>query len=247
MNESLVYCPLVAGYGAKPPAFERIIRSCRRLIGQSALGTFFAPYRMEQIHATLLGLEVGELPPTAADYGALDALLQSARTLPRFCVRIGGYPPADRSIVSRGQSAYERSFVLDLNRGKVVIIGWICAQDDPKAYTRLGQLRQGLERAAMTEHKYGRDNDFYMTIGELDVAALAQIMDEGTRVAAAQSLAATTRSALAFDIAPMEWTITSAELSIVRSADPRLPRAASHQFAVANPTVTAENVLCGLG
>ena len=47
---------LVSHYGPKPPTLARLIIELQQLLAQQ-LGTSFVPYALEQVHATVVGLE----------------------------------------------------------------------------------------------------------------------------------------------------------------------------------------------
>jgi hypothetical protein len=51
---------LVAYYGAKPSILSDLLNSCHELIIASGLGYCFIPYQTDQIHATIIGMEILE-------------------------------------------------------------------------------------------------------------------------------------------------------------------------------------------
>jgi len=100
------------------------------------LGSSFRKYDIDQIHATVVGLERDERQPDCfhnrnylvyrkaqinMDFLGLLAYLRSSPIIP-FQVQLGGFHDHDYSFVSRGNRPYSRSFsVQDRN---VVVVGW---------------------------------------------------------------------------------------------------------------------------
>ena len=124
---------LVALYGAKPAAFHELIRRCLQKIAE-ALGSEFSPYDMDQIHATIVGLEYAagsalynlnfyryRKKALPMDLPGLRNYLLSGHRLP-FCVQIGGFADRDYPFTTRGLRPHSRSF--SIQGDKAVIMGW---------------------------------------------------------------------------------------------------------------------------
>jgi hypothetical protein len=185
---------LIAFYGAKSAAIARLIAlSCEKV--EDAVGKQFLPYEMDQIHATVVGLERAPGPALCnlnflryrsrsveMDlYGFLEYLKSSA-PIP-FSIQIGGFADRDYSFKSRGQRPYNRSF--SIQGDKAVVLGWPrTAQpnaqslpapvgiQDAQFYPRtLNEIRLAAQEFGIL-HAYHRDpsdvdNDFYFRIGLL--------------------------------------------------------------------------------
>ncbi|MGH6902812.1 MAG: hypothetical protein ACREIR_08735 [Geminicoccaceae bacterium] len=131
---------LVAFYGAKPPRLESFLRRCQNqiheVLHERAAGIGFRAYAVEQIHATVIGLE------RQARSGLANRNFQAVRgcskvmRLPRlfeflvncsylpFEAQFGGFGDRDWPFQSRGARPYARSFSL---QGTIpVAIGWPC-------------------------------------------------------------------------------------------------------------------------
>lgn len=246
---------LAAHYGPKrrphQTAFMDHVRACQQAVSRSPLSERFTPYQEAQVHGTIIGLEeVTGLPAVAphVHYNAnlwqrtgqlqamdLDCALALARALPPLTVRFGGFSPRDRAIESRGESAYTRSFGIDWQTGKVVIIGWVHENGGFNDYTRLWLVRQEFARRCHIHHKYENDSDFFVTIGELaqlnqgEEPALARLRYAGERtVKAARAMLADPRRAVNLSLGPED-------LSIVRYTNTTLDPAGSQAFPVTDP------------
>ncbi len=195
---------LVAFYGNKSPELASLLLELQQSI-TNIVGDTFKPYCLEQIHATLLGLEGrkddrgiinkwflhhrGET--RYIDFANfLDYLRYSGR-LP-IVVRIGGY---DRSIdygfVSRDRHPYERSF--NLQNNIAILIGWSCR--DKNFPMDLDRLRLEGQNCNIL-HKYYNsidrvDNDLYMRLGmfvkELTTEEIEKIEAKGREFLAVRS------------------------------------------------------------
>src|SRR5262249_2649610 len=112
---------IVAFYGQKPGVFKRLIGLCWKKV-EDAVGEQFSPYAIEQIHATVVGIERVPGPALcnlnfqryrkkSVEMDVLGFLkyLQTGVHLP-FSTQIGGFANRDYSFASRGQRPYNRSF-----------------------------------------------------------------------------------------------------------------------------------------
>lgn len=184
---------LVMFYGIKPPHFELLLVACQERV-RRILGEEFQPYRVEQVHATLVSLEEVHGYPgmnlnfdrhrglrRRMDFHGLLDFLRKESSFP-FQVQIGGFLDQDYPFVSQGQRLYQRSF--SIIGDKVVVIGWPIHREslefDGANTLRLGReeasypnkleaIRRSLQRFNIL-HTYHRvdtdiDNDFYFRIG----------------------------------------------------------------------------------
>jgi len=198
-------CTLVALYGAKSAGFADLIKRCWAKVA-AILGKQFSPYDMDQIHATIVGLEA--LPGSQLHnlnfqryrkkalpmdlVGFRNYLLTGAR-IP-FYVQIGGFLEREYPFTSRGQRPYDRSF--SIQGDKAVLLGWpIRGQPTPEVpasmHAALQEARlypSTLDEIRLSAqahnilHSYHRapsniDNDLYLRIGLVD----AQGVDDMTR------------------------------------------------------------------
>jgi len=195
---------VVAFYGPKPDALGALIGSVQQAFAE-ALGAAFRPRPVDDVHATVIGLE--DAPGCADDVAAF--LAAELRRAP-LELRFGGFS-AEETFRSRGRPLRERSALLDGERA--VVIGWPVEHGRPTA--RLGELRRDCARFGVI-HKYHRgttalDPDAYLVLGDADVA----------REGVAEAVRATALGR------PTSVRLTASDVSVVEYADPALPRASS--------------------
>jgi hypothetical protein len=209
---------VVAQYGAKPLVLAELIRKLQASI-QSVLGDALIPRPIDDVHSTIVGLDVrASETPNRNLPGLLRYLQREFRRAP-FTVQYGGFGPADRRMLSRGKIMHERS--LTVNGDKVVLIGWAIlstADADYTTTTRLASVRRGCEQFGV-QHKYHTaphvdDPDSYLVLGE--VADDTHISAQALREAVSPSLVQSTR--VLFDVDC---------LSVIQYVDFALPRATS--------------------
>ena len=124
---------LIALYGDKGQDFAAAISECRDLVSKT-FGTAFAPYDIDQIHATIVGLERHRGPAYNAnfsrhrrrdavvmDFDGFLAYLRGCGHIP-FDVQLGGFDDRTYPFTSRETTPYERSF--SVQGDKVVLMGW---------------------------------------------------------------------------------------------------------------------------
>jgi hypothetical protein len=169
---------MVAFYGEKTPELASLIQEIQSCI-TSIVGNKFKSYRLEQVHATLLGLEGRKddrgiinkwflqhrKETRYIDFSNLLNYLRFSGRLP-IVVRIGGYDrEVDYGFLSRDRHPYDRSF--NIQNNIAVAIGWSCRGDCfPLDLDRLRLEGQNFNIL----HKYYQsldsvDNDLYMRLG----------------------------------------------------------------------------------
>jgi hypothetical protein len=169
---------MVAFYGKKTPELASLIQEIQSCI-TSIVGDKFQSYRLEQVHATLLGLE-GRKDDRGIinkwflqhrkeiryiDFSNLLDYLRFSGRLP-IVVRIGGYDLAvDYGFLSRDRHPHDRSFNIQGNIA--VFMGWSCRGD--RFPIDLDRLRLEGQNFNIL-HKYYQsldsvDNDLYMRLG----------------------------------------------------------------------------------
>jgi hypothetical protein len=169
---------LVAFWGAKTPALAARIHGLQDRL-TSALGARFRPYTLEQVHATLVGLnrtEAGGLWNACfarergerrwMDVAALSARLLAGAELP-VGLRFGAYRAGERPFASRARTPYERSF--SFQGTKAVLIGWPAPDRSGAVSLAIDALRRAAQDAGVL-HTYHRepddvDNDVYLRLG----------------------------------------------------------------------------------
>jgi len=123
---------LVAFYGTKTNEFTKMITDCQNLIARQ-LHDNFEPYQLEQVHATIIGMENTEVLNQNANilkYRGIRAEMQIVEYIKylRHCglvpfqVQIGGFSDRPYPFESRNKSPYERSF--SIQKDKAVVMGW---------------------------------------------------------------------------------------------------------------------------
>jgi hypothetical protein len=196
---------VVAWYETLPAALDRLVARLQDLTA-AHLGAGFAPRDPGQVHATLVGLERCGAP---FDPAPLAAHLRAVLARP-LTVQFGGFPPDDLRMLSRGSSLHERAF--GAGAGRVVLMGWPVVDGVPCA--AVADVRDGCAALGVT-HRYGRDPDVYMVVGDVTDAA-------PDRVAALEAVA---RAELAVEA--VRVPLSAADLALVTYDDPTLPRAST--------------------
>jgi len=126
---------LISFYPKKPGNLTKFLKYCQSLVSK-ILGPNFRQYEIEQIHATIVGLERDETHrdmfynqnykkcrqrDITMDFDGFFEFLRSSRDFP-FQVQVGGFQDRDYSLVSRGTRPFNRSY--SLQGRNAVIIGW---------------------------------------------------------------------------------------------------------------------------
>lgn len=222
---------LVAFYGKKTEAFSFMIQSVWREIQKSSLKEFFIPYEMDQVHATICGME--QIPGFSLpfnlniwektgskkemDFSGLPSTLESFLPL---TIQFGGFPETFSTVKSFGQSLYQRSFRIDRVSGRVILIGWPVNSRGEPTETLL-RLREQLHHRHQMLHKYQDDNDCYMVLGILK--GLDQATPEEIQYArsAQQDLEIKIRHHLS--VHPQQPGLDWDDLSVVQYTDHTLP------------------------
>lgn len=207
---------MVAWYANRPASLTELVNRLQQAAVRRC-GTGFAPRPLEQVHATLLGLE----RPVRGGPRDLDGLLRylagEFRREP-LDVQFGG-PDTDRRPLSAGKTRYERSLVTAGTR--FVLIGWPVP---PAPFSRVGDIRRQAERFGF-RHKYhprpeDLDIDVYLVLGDITDSAQPGMAELVERLR---------REVL---VTPVLVPLTADALSLVEYVDPRLPAATSVRWPV---------------
>jgi hypothetical protein len=229
---------LLAHYGEKPPLVAGLVDRAQDTLS-AALGDAFRPYALQQVHATIIGLEGTRIADSDRvvnmnylqlrqqlkfiDLSKLTSLLQDRSLLP-ITARLAGYHDgASYPFTSRGQHPYLRSFSI---QGEIAVaMGW--PVDGDRYPFSLDRLRRALNEANVL-HKYHAsatdiDNDFFFVLGRVDRRGISETVLQSTQE--------TMRSFLARET-PLELNIGPEHLTIVAYTDPTIPEATSVLFSL---------------
>jgi hypothetical protein len=227
---------LVAHYGRKPIGLATLLQQLQQRLGEM-LGGAFQPYDIEQVHATVVGLEGcraegairGRRSGGAINLSGIVEFFRGDAFAP-IQVRVGGYRAADRhSFRSRDEHPYLRSF--SIQGSTAVAIGWPVEGAHPP--DSLDRLRRSLERFGV-RHKWHSsaedvDNDCFLVLGHLDRDVIDHRILEAAAEAVRADLAATSHAMIDID---------RDSLSFVGYLDSALPRATSRHYALNEPELT---------
>ncbi len=244
---------LVAHYGPKPPALAHYIDQVLAMVAASAVGSHFQPYALEQIHATVVGLERIPAQPGEDENDFINlnefvatgrrrtmdlaCALRLARMLPPLTIRFGGFGPEDRRIESFGHSPYVRSFQLHLSQGRATIIGWRHWNGDFGHAGELWALRRRFDAQCGVRPKYVEDSDFFMTLGALVDLPPADSETWSALAAAAATVEARIRQQIADR--PTDVVVSTNDLAVVRYQTSDLAPETSATYPILDPSLTA--------
>lgn len=224
---------LVSCYGQKTQPMIDLIRFCQNELSKGLLAAF-RPYELEQVHATLVGLEGYRQQDKIINRNFLERrhekremnlaaaiAFSQSDSLPSMTIRIGGYQPeVDYGFTSQGQHPYLRSFSV---HGEIAVaMGWPVAGN-----TVLDRLRRHFNTMNIWHKRHDTDvdvdNDFYFVLGCIDRRFVTDEHVTAVEGNLRQMLAATE---------PMRFEIDRSSLSIVGYLDKQLPLATSCAFPV---------------
>ncbi len=235
---------LVAFYGSKPDPLVQLVDTLQTAL-RSELGPAFSPYAIEQVHATILGLEgwrVGEeafnahmveVTPASAAMD-LRCLLRFMQALPPFQIRIGGFTAESRiPFTSCGMHPHTRSFAL--NGSSAVMIGWPVTGDTYPM--TLDSLRRDCRQYNVL-HKYYQkegdvDNDLFLVLGRVDRKLVSDEKSEFVQEMLRQLLAG--RKSLDLPIHPDD-------LSVVAYTEAQLPPGSSVRYSIPDALTRVEEL-----
>ena len=232
-----MHVTLVALFGRKPAVVAEFIHKAQELLHKD-LGDAFTPYELEQVHATIIGLEGQRLSggavvntnyltfqrtPAPMDLDRAIAIVRGSKPIR---IRVGGFREgAAYPFKSRTEHPFNRSFVIDTGKQTAHAMGWPVESDTYPA--SLDRLRRSLNEANIF-HKYHRrsedtDNDFFFVLGRVQPERATRNALEHVTRSLRERMASTE---LHIDIDP-------ACLSIVGYDDPALPPGSSIRIPLA--------------
>jgi hypothetical protein len=232
---------LVSHYGAKPPAFARLLEQLLGIL-RARLGNNFHPYTLEQVHGTIVGLEGtrtgagvrnenlfrlrGEERPI--DFAALLDFVRNK--FPTLHIQVGAFPrERDFGFLSQCEHPFFRSS--SIRNGIAVAMGW--PMNARRASNALDDVRRAFLQCGVLHKWHQRpdaiDNDFFFVLGR--VADAPPESCAAAEAALREELAA---------MPPLLLPVSSDHLSFVAYDDPQLPPATSRAWLVTAQAVTPE-------
>lgn len=171
---------LVSHYGPKPPEFARLITDLQESLSRQ-VGGAFQPYALEQVHATLIGLEGRRIGDKVRgenfwrlrgeerwiDFESLLAFLR-APSFPGFTVQVGGFQSGlSYGFTSQGQHPEVRSF--SLQKEIAVAMGWPRSGETfPPVLDSLRRRFQSFGALHKWHHRpEAADNDWFFVLGRV--------------------------------------------------------------------------------
>ena len=177
----------VGFYGhQKPKKFQKYLKNLQTEV-YSLLRSDFKPYDIRQIHGTIIGMEKLIGYREYANFNRWD--VEEKIELMKFDefikvlqywdypikIRFGGFKKGYKEFLSCPKSGfkqlepYYRSFSVNVDMEKVVLIGWPHKNGDFKNNQELLKLRNEIKTKANITHKYDHweDNDFFVVLGDI--------------------------------------------------------------------------------
>ena len=171
---------LISLYGQKRKSLGALISACIEMIQASKLRRVFAPYNLNQIHGTVVGMEklIGYADHFNANIWAkspsgervimnFEPLVTSVKRQLPITVQLGGFQKEFGLFDSFGKPPYERSFQVQWATNRITIIGWPHKSGDFTSVRLLEMMRDDIGARCNIRHKYSGDNDLFMVLGEL--------------------------------------------------------------------------------
>lgn len=253
---------IVALYGQKPTELVDILGNCQKIVATETAahpGIAFEPYEMEQVHATLVGLErkIGSAmhnlnftkwrngAQKVMDFAGLLRYMREGAPFP-FAVQIGGYQNRDYPFTSRNDTPYSRSF--SVQGDKAVVMGWplfgdpnaplpqgssSCVVESRRYPGVLDELRRQCQAFGVL-HGWHRDrtdvdNDFYLRIGLFDTTPVPPSLTTAIR---------TKVQAYLSGLSPIPTVeVSHTDVFIAAYEDETLPLKTTSVWSLADPTV----------
>jgi hypothetical protein len=247
---------VISLYGEKKREFATLIAQCQQTVTE-AVGNAFQPYKTEQIHATVIGLErqsgtaLGNRNFAGFRNRSLAMNLDGFRRylcecghLP-FEVQIGGFQDRQYPFTSRKLRPFDRSF--SIQGDKVVVMGWPIRGEPvsipptaPEAFMHenriypptLDEIRHAAQSFGIL-HSWHRtvtdvDNDLFFRIGLIDPKSLP--------LGAVRTLEQRIREHLASE-RPLIFEITSKDIFIAAYQDDTLPLSSTRVWPITDPEI----------
>lgn len=247
---------LVSLYGQKRRQFADLVALCTDVINSSRLRTVFRPYRLEQVHATLIGLEkvigystlinankwlVSSAKPDPMQFEPLFGLVDRHFSPMRF--QFGGFTRSFAGFDSFGRSPYERAFQFQWTNNRVTLIGWPHDSRDFITRRLLQSFRDEVADQCNVRHKYRGDNDLFIVLGEL-----VGLSDLTTREVVDLKRESARIEKIVRDRLATAWTditVTAEDILVVQYEKETLPLESSVAYRIMDPVCNAD-LIAGL-
>ena len=221
---------LVAHYGPKPASLATLLRHLQKNLSTS-LGRAFQLYDIDQVHATIVGLEGcrvdggirSKRSGKLLDFSGVVEFLRGGEFSP-IHVRVGGYSESrGYPFLSRDAHPHLRSF--SIQEDTAVAMGW--PVENGNHPDSLDRLRRSFQQFGV-RHKWHTtdeavDNDCFLVLGRIDRDGL----DDKILQAAAASIRADLATALQTML-----EISRDTISFVGYVDSRLPPESSKMYGL---------------
>ena len=233
---------LVAFHGSKPEPLAELINLLHSAL-DSQLGSAFIGYTIDQVHATIIGLEDRLDRPeilNAVDVNNvssainLEGLFLFLQEIPPLHIQMGGYSSLNTyPFTSRGLHPYIRSFAI--NGTLAVSMGWpVAGELYPMT---LDSLRRDCKQFNAL-HKYHNqtgdiDNDFFIVLGHVDPESVSQEKAASVQDALRQLLA---------ELEPLDLVVQPDDLSVVAYIDSELPIETSVRYSLVEALARVEDL-----
>lgn len=253
---------MVAHYGPKKQNLARFIRALQKKV-KEGLGRkysrVFKPYRVEQVHATLVGMEGG---PGGINRNFNNALEQRKRMdfegLLRFIQNTNIFPMRIqfgrifpfRDYGFKTSNEHPADWTFRFREAQVIVIGWP-AKRGSSLQDPLCQDLELFRRAVQSfgiRHKFHEkpgdyDNDFYMVLGTIDRARITKgaMSQYAERTA---DLEQKVRRELMVN-PPLRIKVGMEDISVVKYEDSKLPVRGTTAYPIINLSASQIQSLFG--
>lgn len=269
MLERLTQVALVALYGEKKGELSQLrdlIEFCQGHV-KNKLGSTFTPYRLEQVHATILGLErcsgatrqnlnfsKRHQSPRAVemDFDGLLSFLRRCHQLP-FTAQIAGFTDREYPFVSdpfgsnKECRPYERSF--SIQGDKVVMMGWPIrgrpwetAPTKPHEFVQEGRVYPlNLDEIRYAAQRYGVLHSYHKTSTTVDNDLFFRIglLRSAPDEEAARALSEEVREHLS-NMAPVIIEVALENLYLAAYENTELPADTTRVWSLADNRITGQ-------
>jgi hypothetical protein len=236
---------LVAFFDSKPDSLVQLVDMLQTGL-RLGLGSAFSAYTVEQVHATIVGLEGWRIGAQVFNANMvqingklstmdLRGLFRYMQEITPFQIRIGGFAAQKTyPFASRGLHPYIRSTAI--NGSLAVVMGWPVAGE---AYPMtLDSLRRECAHYNVL-HKYHQkeddiDNDFFLVLGQVARGSISDDKVEHVQDSLRQHLA---------NAEPLDLVIQPEDLAVVTYTDARLPAAGSVRYSLSDAIDKVEELI----
>jgi hypothetical protein len=240
---------LISLYGQKAKPLAGLIGGCTTIIQSSKLRRIFSPYHLNQIHGTIAGMEklVGYADHFNANIWAnsplgkrvgmkFDSLVNTVQQHLPITIQFGGFNKAFNAFDSFGKWPYERSFQVQWATNRFTIIGWPHQSSDFTSARLLEILRGEIGEKCNIQHRYSKDNDLFMVLGEISGLHLLSDSELADMKIAANDVEAQVRDYLTTQKVDVE--IGAEQVFVAQYEKETLPLESTNVYSVADSRTT---------